>query len=153
MNDHAADDHRTDRVQSVLERGHDAKIPSAAPERPEQVAVLIDAGSNQPPVGEHDVCAEQIVDRHAERPPEPTEATTERESGDSRVANGPSRCRESMRLRRRVELRPLHSGLRSRCALCGVDCNGFHRREIDDEAFVAGARASNAVSTTANRQW
>src|SRR5215203_5803471 len=86
---HAANDHRTDRVQSVLEGRDDAKIAAAASERPEQVAIVIDAGSNQPAVGEHDVCAEQIVDRHAERPPEPTKATTERESSNSCIATVP----------------------------------------------------------------
>ena len=66
MDHEAADDHRPDRVQPVLERGDDAEVAAAAADGPEEIGVLGGARVDELAVGEHDVGAQQVVDRHPE---------------------------------------------------------------------------------------
>jgi hypothetical protein len=54
VEDRAAD-HRADRVELELERGHYAEVPAAAAQRPEQVRVLRPAGGDEAAVGGDDV--------------------------------------------------------------------------------------------------
>ena len=150
--DHHAPDDRAQGMQPVFESGHHAEVPAAAPERPEQIGVLVGADTDLAAVGEHDVGREQVVRGHAEGSLEPSKATTERETGNSSVADGPARRRKAVSLRRCVEFGPPHSGLRAGDARDGVHVNGLHQREVDDDAAVARAHAGDTVGAAANRE-
>ena len=63
--------------------GHDAEVAAAAAQRPEQVGVLVGARVDLRAVGEHDVGAEQVVDRQAEAPGQVADAAAEREPADA----------------------------------------------------------------------
>ena len=64
-------DVRTEGMRAVFEGGDDAEVATAAAERPEQIRVLGFAGAQNSPVGGHHLAREEVVDRHAVRPPVP----------------------------------------------------------------------------------
>src|SRR5262245_63446936 len=70
-------------MELELERGHDAEIAAAAPQRPEQVRVLSSAHVQELAVGRDDVSREQIVDGQSELARGPAEAAAQREAGDA----------------------------------------------------------------------
>jgi hypothetical protein len=53
--------HRTEGVGPVLEGVDDAEVPASAPEPPEEVVVLLLAGTQEPPVRGDYVCREEVV--------------------------------------------------------------------------------------------
>ena len=150
----AAGDHRPDRVQPVLERGDDAEVAGAAADGPEEVGVLGGARVDELAVGEHDVDAQQVVDRHPEAAAEPAEAAAEREAGDTGIADRAAGRREAERLRLAVELSPAQARFRARGAGDGVDPEALHLGEIDDDPVVARRLARDVVGAAAhgNRQ-
>ena len=80
-------------VELKLEAGHDAEIAAAAAQRPEQIRILARARSHQPPVGEHHVGRDEMVDRQAEAAAQIADAAAERQSGDAGVRHDPARGR------------------------------------------------------------
>src|SRR3546814_4155031 len=55
----------SDRVEAEFERGDHAEVAAAAPQRPEQVGVLVLRRPQPLALGRHDVDGEQVVDREA----------------------------------------------------------------------------------------
>jgi hypothetical protein len=63
MHDETGEDVRTKRMELELEGRNDAEIAAAAPQRPEEIRVLVLAGANQLRVGGDDIGRDEIVDR------------------------------------------------------------------------------------------
>ena len=97
-------DDRAQRLQREGERRHDAEVPAAAAERPEQVRVRVGGRRADLAVGAHDLRLDQRVDREPVLAPHPAVAAAQRESGDAR-------CRTLRRPARRVR-RPASRGRR-----------------------------------------
>ena len=152
MDDDAADDHRADRMELVLERGDDAEVAAAAAQRPDQIGVLTIGRVHQRAVGKDDVGAEQIVRGHAVATAQPAEAAAEREAGDAGVADGAAGRRQPECLRFSIELRPPQSGLGPGRLRGRVDANALHLREVDDHAVVARAPPGDVVGAAADRK-
>ena len=53
-------------MQPNASRGHDAEIPSAAPESPEELGILSRVTIHNVAVGQNDSSAQEIVARHSE---------------------------------------------------------------------------------------
>ena len=97
---------RADRVRAELKRGHDAEVAAAASQRPEQLRVLVGARVHERAVGEHDLGADQAVDRQAVAARQMAQATAEREPADAGRRDDPRRRRTAVLGGRPIDLRP-----------------------------------------------
>ena len=91
-------------MQPEFEARDDPEIAAAATERPEQVRILRLAGATDLAIGRDDICANQIVDRHAELSRGPAEATAQREPGNSRRRVDAHRSRQTKGLSFAIEV-------------------------------------------------
>src|SRR3974377_561958 len=80
------------------ERSDDTKIPAAAPDRPEQVLVLILVHRHTTAVGKHHIRADQVVDSEPEAPREMAQPAAERQSTHTRGRNDARRHRQPERV-------------------------------------------------------
>ena len=152
MDDDAADDHRADRMELVLERGDDAEVAAAAAQSPDQIRVVAIGRVHQRAVGQDDVGAEQIVRGHAVAAAQPAEAAAERQAGDAGVADRAAGRRQAECLRFAIELRPPQPGLGASRLRGRVDTDALHLRKVDDDAVVAGAAPGDVVRAAADRE-
>ena len=53
--------HRADRLQCELEFGDDTEVPTPAADGPEQVGVVVGGGTQNAPVGRHDLGRDEVV--------------------------------------------------------------------------------------------
>jgi hypothetical protein len=83
MNDAAERNRPVHRVQAKTERGGDAEVRAGAAKSPEQIRVFVLARPDEAAVGGHEVDREQVVDREAELPLQPSHSPAERQPGDT----------------------------------------------------------------------
>jgi hypothetical protein len=79
------------------------------------------------------------------------EAPAEREAGDARVAEGPSGCRETVNLARRIEVVPERTAAADRRPLLRVDDDLAHEPQVDGNRSIADAVARDTVAAAADR--
>jgi hypothetical protein len=72
-------------MRAELEARHRAKVAPAAADRPEQIGVLVRGRADDRAAREHDLRAEQVVDREPAPRREPAVAAAEREPTDAYV--------------------------------------------------------------------
>jgi len=80
------------------------KLPPPPRIAQNRVRVLLRGRAHQPPVGQHHVRADEVVQREPVPVGQPAEATAEREPGDPGVADRPAGNREPVLLRGGVDL-------------------------------------------------
>ena len=148
---HPAEHQRPDRVELVLERRDDAEIAAAAPERPEQVRMLVGAGGDERAVGGDDVGREQVVAGEAVLAHQPAEAAAQRQPADAGVGDGPAGRGEAERLGLAVEFAPEQAALGVGRARSGVDADALEAAQVDHQAAVAHGVAGRAVAAAAHR--
>ena len=107
-------DGRPDRVERELEGNHHSKIAATAPERPEEVRVLVGARRQQPAVRDYDFGRDEVVDAEPVAAPQPADAAREREPRDTGVGDQPAGCGEPVRLRCLVDVAPYRAALDAR---------------------------------------
>ena len=132
-------------MKAIAELGDDAEVAAAAPDRPEQVGVLVGAGLDLGTVGEDDVRAQQVVDREAVLAGQVADAAAQGQAADAGRSQDAERGRHPDLGGRGVDLgegRPAAGGDR---AAVGVDRDRRQRREVDDDAVVDRAEAGGAV--------
>jgi hypothetical protein len=151
MEDRPGTHDRPDRMKAVLERAHDAEVPTTAAEAPEEVRVLILAGHELLALGRHQVDRDQVVDRGAVLSHEPADAAAQGETRDAGVGDDPADRRQAVKLRLAVELSPEHAGLGPGGARRRVDPYPLHVREVDHESAVAERVTPDAVAAGADR--
>ena len=152
VDDEAGEDLRPELVQLELEAGHHAEVAAAAADRPEEIGVLGGAGAAQAAVGGDDVGGEQVVDGHAELAADPAEAAAEGQAGDAGGRVDAGRQREAVRLGRGVDVGEERAGLDAGGALDGIDRDGAHLREVEQERVVGDGEAADLVAAAADRQ-
>jgi hypothetical protein len=77
-----------DRVEPELHRGDDPEVATAAPDRPEQVGLVLGVGAHQPAVGGDQLDRSDAVGGHAEGPGVPPDAAAEGVADDADVGGG-----------------------------------------------------------------
>src|SRR5215469_16506717 len=92
------------RMQSVSEGSHHAEICPGATDRPEQIGVHFFTSREHFAVRSHYVYGQQVVASGAVLSHQIAKAAPERQTGNSRVGNLPSRRRQTVRLSRAIEL-------------------------------------------------
>ena len=123
-------------VGAELELGDDAEVPAAATQAPEQLGVLILAGTHDAAVGEDDLGGEQRVDRQAETPHQPADAAPEREPADARVRDHAGRNDEAVRLRAAVDVTEQRAAAHPDPLRDRVHDDVVQRAQVDDEPAV-----------------
>ena len=100
----------TDRMQPEGERGHYAEVAAAAPQRPEEIRMLVGGGAPDLSVGADHLGLEQVVGRQAVLSPQPAVAPAEGEAGHAGVRDHTARRGEPERpgWRRRDRTRARH---------------------------------------------
>src|SRR5690606_25711250 len=129
-----------------LERGDDAEVAAAAPDRPEQIRVLVGARAAHLAVGGDDLHRKQVVGGEAITPADPAEAAAEREPGDAGRRDDAARHDQPVRLRGAIDVGPGGARLHPHTAAGGIDLDAPLGREIDHHAAVAQRGAGDVVA-------
>ena len=117
-----------------------------APLIPQQVGVFRAAGLHELAVGGDHVDSEELIDRQTVLPHQPADAAPEREARESRVGDDTRGHCQSECLCLSIEVAKQNAGLDRGRPRDGVHANSLHRREVDDDAAVAGGQSRKAVS-------
>ena len=111
---HAAMQVRPERMELEFERGDDPEVPTGAADAPEELGLLSLACPDEPAIGRDELDRPKAVDGEPELPLETADPATEREAGDTRVADDADRADEPMRLGGDIELAEEGTAVRPR---------------------------------------
>ncbi len=137
---------RTERVRLEFERRHDAEIPAAAAQRPEQVGLRFRRRGSDRAVGADDAGRPETVDRQSVFPADPSFSAAEREPSNARLRHDAARHDEAKGLRLAIEITPHRAALDSGDARLRIEVHAAHAREIDDDAAVTTREAGHGVA-------
>lgn len=143
----AADHLRTDRVERVINAGHDAEVSPTTPQSPEEIWVLIVACAYEVSVGSHDIQANHVVRCPAPPPCEVAESSAEGESGDAGERNETEHSSEPVYLRFTIHVAKQATRLRVGDSLPWVHPYATHERHIEHQRAVSHSQACNVVSS------
>src|SRR5262245_5696405 len=99
MEDRPGEDCRSNWMQVVLERGHDAEVPAAATHTPEQVGVHALARGDRLAVGRDEIDGNHVIDGGAVPARQPAKPASQRQAGYACVGDDPAYGREPVELR------------------------------------------------------
>ena len=139
-------------MQPELERRHDAEVPAAAAQRPEQILVLVLARDERLPVGRDDLGRDEVVAREADAARQVADAAAEREPADAGRRDDAAGRREAVGVRGVVEHAPRGAALGARRLRLGIDLHVRHAGQVDHDRVVGGAEARDAVAAPADGQ-
>src|SRR4029453_9905300 len=145
--DRSGHDGGAEGVQREPERAHDAEVPATAPQRPEQVGVVV---GRRP----HDVAARgdhlglhEIVDGEPVLAHEPPGPPPRADAADAGVAHDAARGGQAVCLCLVVDVAPQGTTLDEGRAVDEIDRDGAHRRQVDDDPVVAHRGAGDVVAS------
>ena len=150
--DRPAGDLRPDLVETERELGHDAEVAAAAPQRPEQLGVLVARRAGDRSVGQHDLDPLEVVDGPTEAASQVAEAATERQAGDAGERDEAECCREAMLLRRPIDVAQEGAGLNACQSRLPVNLDGVPPGQVQRHAAVRERQAGDVVSATPDRE-
>ena len=138
-------------MRPEAERGDDAEVAAAAPQRPEQLRVLLGARARLRAVGEDDVGLDQVVDREPVLAREVADAAPQGEAADAGGADDPRGRGQTVLVRRGVDLRPGAAAADAHGARgSAIDLDSLHEGEVEHDAVVADPQSAAVVSAAAN---
>ena len=137
-------------VEIELQGGDHAETAAAAADGPEQVGVLVAAGGADHAVGGDDLDRAQVVAAEAVGAHHHAESAAEGEAGDAGDRHLSAGGGQPVDLGGPVDLAPGGAGLHAGGSGGGVDVDGPHRGEVDDQAVVADGAAGHLVAATAD---
>ena len=148
VNEQAARDGRY-RVSPIGERGDDAEIAAAAPERPEQVGILGRADRHQLAAGGnhfkgHDIVAGRPVATH-----QPADAAPQGQPGDPGFRDNAKRHGQPMEVSFAIDVTKCRASLHAHDAFRGIHEDATHVGEIYDQPTIAERPPGNVVPTAA----
>ena len=113
-------------MQPEEEGGDDPEVATAAPQRPEEIRVLLLAGGDEAAVGEDDVGLEQIVDRQAELAGEMADTAAEGDAADAGRGDDAARGRQPEGVRGVVQIAEQRAPFDAGGARLGIDADPVH---------------------------
>ena len=140
-----------DGVQRESERADDAEVPPTAPQRPEQVRVVMGRRPDDVALGGDHLGVHQVVDGEPVLAHEPADAAPEAQAADSGVPDDAARCGQAVCLGLVVDVAPQGAALDVGGAFDRIDRDGAHFREVDHDAVVAHRGAGNVVTSASDR--
>ena len=118
-------------MQTKLQRRHDAEVAAPSANGPEQIGIFVVVGANDMPVGQNDLDAEQIVERHTELRHQPSDAAAEGQSCDSGRRYDPAGRRKPVRLCFPIEMTPQRAAASACRSGLRIGMHVLQGREID----------------------
>ncbi|WP_245467045.1 MULTISPECIES: hypothetical protein [unclassified Mesorhizobium] len=140
---------RADGMQAELEGSGNAKIATAATERPEEIGICVGARFHYGTVCEHQIDGDQIVQRHPVFRHKPSKAAAEGKSSNTSTSNHASSGRKTMQLGLSIQLPPSHPTLDYGRPGGSIHVNSFHQGEVDHKAIVDHCTPSDVVAAAA----
>ena len=137
-------------MQAVFQRRGHPEIAAAAPQRPEQIGVVIGACRDDAVIGQHKLDRQQIVESERVLGHQPANPTPEGEATDARCRNHAAGRRKAMQLSLPVKQIPGEAALGTGRTSLGIDMHPGHRRQIDQHAAVDRRQPGNVVAATAH---
>ena len=139
-------------MQPEDEGRDDAEVAAAAPDRPVQVGVLVAGGAHALAACQHQLRLEQVVDRQSALAGQVADAAAQGEAADPGGGDDPARRREPVLVRCPIDLAPGAAAAHPNRAGLRIDVDALQRREVDDDAVVAGSQAGAVVTAAADGQ-
>ena len=137
-------------MQLEFERGCHAEIAATTPKRPEQVSVLIFAGSDDLAIGGHEFDRNEVVESQPILAHQPAESAAQRKAGNSCRRDYPSRHRQFVQLRFAVQFAPGRPALCLHTAPARVNMDSLHQRQVNHQAVIDCRPPRNVMSATAH---
>lgn len=147
----AADQDRSKRVHLEAELRYHSEIAAAPANAPELFRLNVRTGMQCATLGSDEVSAQQIVDRQAKAPAQPSHAA-QREPRNSCVRNDSSRRYKSGSGTCHIQMPKQCTTLDFRGAGHGVNDDTVHCRQIEDDSAIAGRQAGEAMATAPDCQ-
>ena len=145
-------EHEVDRLQRVLEAGHDPEVAAAPANRPEQVRVRRLAHGEQAAVRRDQLDGDQVVDRQAVLAGQEADPAAERDPGDPDRRGVAERGRQAVGRRGAGVLAGREARLCPRTPAPGVQLEAAHLGEIDHDRAVRDGVAGRAVAPSTHGQ-
>jgi hypothetical protein len=139
-------------VQAEAERGHDPEIRAGAADRPEEVLVLLAAGSPHATVGDDDLDLEQVIDGPSEATGEVSETTAEGEARHANLRDETERCGEAVQLRFTIDIAEQAPGSDRHRACLGIDEHAAQGGHVERQPAVGQGGPRDVVTTATHRQ-
>lgn len=98
-------------MKTVLDGRHHAEVAATAAQCPEEIRIPLSACLMKLTIGGHNVSADDVVDRQAALPHQPSKSAAQREADHSGVRDRASGRRESEGLRFVIEFPPDHAAV------------------------------------------
>jgi hypothetical protein len=134
--EHRAGVQLADRLHLELHRGHDAVVPAAPAQCPEELGLVVGVGADQPAVGGDELDRGDGVRLHAVLARQPADAPEERVADDAHVRRRPVQPGEAqLRQARRDGLPPRGGAHAHPTGLC-VDLDAGQRRRVHDHGAL-----------------
>ena len=143
----ATDDLRTDRVERVIDAGHDAEVPATTPQTPEKVSVLVVARVHQPCVGSYDIHPHNVVRRPAPTPRQVSEPAAQGESRNTGERNETENGSKPVHLRFAIHFAEQATSLRVGDLSLWVHPDAAHERHVEHHRAVGRGQARDVVSS------
>jgi hypothetical protein len=138
-------------VQREPERADDAEVPAPTSQRPEQVAVIVGRRLDDVALSGDHLGLDKVVDGEPMLAHQPTDAAAEAEATDAGVTDNAAGGGQPVGLGLVVNVSPQGTTLYMGGALGGVDRDGAHRGEVDDDPVVDHRGAGHVVAATPYR--
>jgi hypothetical protein len=139
-------------MQADACRRDHAEVAAAAAQRPQQVRVVVAVGADEGTVGEHDLGGDEVVGGQPEATAQAAVPAAEREPDDADTAARAGDGGQPERLCGRQEVGSGRARLDGGLALRGVDRDGPHAGDVDDQAAVPNGAAGPVVTGGPDRQ-
>ena len=144
-------EYRAERLEPELERRRDAEVPTGAAQAPEELGLLGLGRADETAVGRDELNSRQVVDGEPEVALEAADSPTERQPGDSGVADDADRADEAVRLRGDVELAEERAAVRPGGPGPRIRLDPAHRGHVDEESAVRAPEPGRAVAAGPDR--
>lgn len=137
-------------MEPQSEPRHDAEVASAAAQRPEQIGVVLLVHLEKLAVGGHDLGADEVVDRQTVLADEEPDAAGQRDPAEADAPSVAQAGRQAVLAGRLGVAAGGDAGLRPRGPAVGIDLDGVHPREVENDAAVRRPEPGGAVAAAAH---
>ena len=147
--DRAAID-RADGPGPEQEGGDDAEVAAAAAHGPEEIGVLVLAGGHEPPVGQNHLDGQQVINRQAIGARQIAQPAAQRQAADAGGGDDAAGHGQAIGVCCLIDLAPGAAAPYAHGARRGIDVDGLHGREVNNQPIVHHRQAGAVMAAAAN---
>ena len=138
------------RVQAGAQLRHDAEVPAASAQAPEQLGLVLRIGGDHSAVGQHDLGRQHVVDTEADQADQCPVPAAEGQPGEADRAHGAHRRGVPVRAHRVQDVADGRAAGHPR--LRALDGDLPHGAQVDQQARVADGAAGPVVASAEHRE-